>query len=162
MEEAIANYVARAAEKLRQQDSFTSRLTIFIKTNSFKTDTAQYSNSCTVNFPYPTACTPDLLKCALEGLKTIYQEGYSYYKAGAYLTRITPQSFLQPDLFGDFSLMKYYREARLMAIVDAINRIYGHDTLIFAIQGVTRSWKMHQQKLSGRFTTRWEEILPVT
>ena len=28
MEEAIANYVARAAEKLRQQDSLTSRLTI--------------------------------------------------------------------------------------------------------------------------------------
>ena len=61
MEEAITNYVARAAEKLRQQDSFTSRLTIFIKTNSFKTDTAQYSNSFKVNFPYPTACTPDLL-----------------------------------------------------------------------------------------------------
>jgi hypothetical protein len=31
--------------------------------------------------------------------------------------------------------MKYYREARLQAIVDAINRVYGHDTLIFAIQG---------------------------
>src|SRR5258708_20492821 len=45
MEEAIANYVARAAEKLRQQDSLTSRLTIFIKTNSFKTNRAQYSNS---------------------------------------------------------------------------------------------------------------------
>ena len=161
MEEAIANYVARAAEKLRQQDSLTSRLTIFIKTNSFKTDTAQYSNSFTVNFPYPTAFTPDLLKHALEGLKTIYQEGYSYYKAGVYLTRITPQSFLQPDLFGNFSLVEHYRQARFMAIVDALNNIYGHDTLLFAIQGITRSWKMRQLKLSNRFTSQWSEILTI-
>src|SRR2546429_1908509 len=161
MEEAIANYVARAAEKLRQQDSLTSRLTIFIKTNSFKTGTAQYSNSFTVNFPYPTAFTPDLLKYALEGLKTIYQEGYSYYKAGVYLSRITPQSFLQPDLFGNFSLVEHYRQARFMAIVDALNTIYGHDTLLFAIQGITRSWKMRQLKLSNRFTSQWSEILTI-
>ena len=150
MEEAIANYVARAAEKLRQQDSLTSRLTIFIKTNSF-----------TINFPYPTAFTPDLLKHALEGLKMIYQEGYSYYKAGVYLSRITPQSFLQPDLFGNFSLVEHYRQARFMAIVDALNNIYGHDTLLFAIQGITRSWKMRQLKLSNHFTSQWSEILKI-
>src|SRR5260370_973321 len=124
MEEAIANYVARAAEKLRQQDSLTSRLTIFIKTNSFKTNRAQYSNSFTVNFPYPTAFTPDLLRYALEGLKTIYQDEYSYYKAGVYLTRITPQSFLHPDLFRNFSLVEHYRQAHFMPISDSINNIY--------------------------------------
>jgi DNA polymerase V len=161
MEEAIANYVARAAEKLREQDSLTSCLTIFIKTNSFKTNVAQYSNSYTVNFPYPTAFTPDLLRYALAGLKAIYQDGYSYYKAGVYFTRITPQSFLQPDLFGDFSLAEHYRQAHFMAIVDAINNIYGHDTLLFAIQGLTRRWKMRQLKLSNRFTTRWSEILTI-
>ena len=161
MEEAIANYVARAAEKLRQQDSLTSRLTIFIKTNSFKTSRAQYSNSFTVNFPSPTAFTPDLIRYALEGLKTIYQDEYSYYKAGVYLTRITPQSFLQPDLFGNFSLVEHYRQAHFMAIIDAINNIYGHDTLLFAIQGITRSWKMRQLKLSNRFTSKWSEILMI-
>ncbi len=35
MQEAIATYTARAAEKLREQDSLTSCLTIFIRTNSF-------------------------------------------------------------------------------------------------------------------------------
>jgi DNA polymerase V len=161
MKEAIANYVARAAEKLRQQDSLTSRLTIFIKTNLFKTDRAQYSNSFTVNFPYPTAFTPDLLRYAFEGLKMIYQDGYSYYKAGVYLTKITPESFLQPDLFGNFSLAGHYRQARFMAIIDVINNIYGHDTLLFAIQGITRSWKMRQLKLSDRFTSKWSDILTI-
>jgi DNA polymerase V len=161
MEEALANYAARAAEKLREQDSLASCLTLFIRTNSFKTGIPQYSQSYTINFPYPTAFTPDLIRSALYGLKQIYRGGYSYYKAGVYLTKITPQSALQPDLFGDFSLTERYKQARLMLIVDAINHIYGHDTLFFAIQGFTRAWKMRQSRLSGRFTTQWSEILNI-
>ena len=66
-----------------------------------------------------------------------------------------------PDLFGNFSLVEHYRQARLMAIIDALNNIYGHDTLLFAIQGITRSWKMRQLKLSNRFTSQWSEILTI-
>ncbi len=161
MQEAVATYAARAAEKLREQDSLTSCLTIFIKTNSFNKNIPQYANSFTVNFAHPTAFTPEIVKYALEGLKAMYKDGYRYKKAGIYLTKITPQRSIQPDLFGDFSLTKHYREARLMAIVDAINSIYGRDTLIFAIQGVTRSWRMRQLRLSGHFTTKWSEIMTV-
>lgn len=161
MQEAVATYAARAAEKLREQDSLASSLTVFIKTNAFRKDLPQYANSFTVHFAHPTAFTPEIVKYALQGLKAMYKDGYRYKKAGVYLAKITPQHSLQPDLFGDFSLTKHYREARLMAIVDAINSIYGRDTLIFAIQGVTRSWKMRQLKLSSHFTTRWSEILTV-
>jgi DNA polymerase V len=161
MQEAVATYAARAAEKLREQDSLASCLTVFIKTNSFKKDLPQYANSFTVHFAHPTAFTPEIVKYALAGLKAMYKDGYRYKKAGISLTKITPQRSIQPDLFGDFSLTKHYREARLMAIVDAINSIYGRDTLIFAIQGVTRSWKMKQLKLSSHFTTKWSEILTV-
>jgi DNA polymerase V len=161
MEEALSNYAARAAEKLREQDSLASRLTVFVRTNSFKQGIPQYSNSYTVNFPFPTSFTPDLIRSTLHGLKQIYQNGYSYYKAGVSLTKITPQSALQPDLFGEFSLAEQYKQARLMLVVDAINRIYGHDTLFFAIQGITRTWRMRQFKLSQRFTTNWSEILTI-
>ncbi|HCF87760.1 MAG TPA: DNA polymerase V subunit UmuC, partial [Ktedonobacter sp.] len=47
MQEAVATYAARAAEKLREQDSLASCLTVFIKTNSFKKDLPQYANSFT-------------------------------------------------------------------------------------------------------------------
>lgn len=161
MQEAVATYAARAAEKLREQNSLASCLTVFIKTNVFKKDLQQYSNSFTVHFAHPTAFTPEIVTYALAGLKAMYKDGYRYKKAGISLTKITPQRSIQPDLFGDFSLTKHYREARLMAIVDAINSIYGRDTLIFAIQGVTRSWKMKQLKLSSHFTTKWSEILTV-
>ncbi len=161
MQEAITTYTARAAEKLREQDSLTTSITVFIRTNSFKKNIEQYSNSFTLKFPYPTAFTPDLIKYALKGLQAIYRPGYSYYKAGVMIAKITPQSSLQPDLFGDFSLTEHYREAQLMAVVDAINRIYGRNTLIFAIQGISQRWRMRQLKLSNHFTTKWDEILKV-
>jgi DNA polymerase V len=78
-----------------------------------------------------------------------------------YLTKITPQRALQPDLFGECLLTEQFRQARFMAIVDAVNRIYGRDTLFFASQGTTRSWSMKQQKLSQRFTTQWSELLTI-
>ena len=161
LQEAISTYAARAAEKLREQDSVTSCLTVFIKTNTFKTNVEQYANSFTIDFLYPTAYTPDIVKQALSGLKAMYRPDYNYYKAGVMLTRITPQNSLQPDLFGEFNVLEHDRQARLMMIVDAINRIYGKDTLIFAIQGVTHHWRMRQLKLSNHFTTRWSDLIRV-
>ena len=74
-----------------------------------------------------------LIVCALKGLKAIFQEGFNYKKAGVMLSKITPLAHVQPDLFGDVSLYDYYRKAKLMAVVDAINAIYGRDSLFFAV-----------------------------
>jgi len=91
----------------------------------------------------------------------MYRVGYRYKKAGVVLSRITPLPVVQPDLFGEVSLVDHYREMRLMAVVDAINRIFGRETLVFAVQGWTHSWRMRQQRLSQRWLSRWEEILTI-
>jgi DNA polymerase V len=161
LEEAVSTYTARVAEKLREQDGLSGRLTVFLRTNTFDTDSEQYANEFTIDLPHPTAFTPALTRQALSGLRAIYREGYRYKKAGVALSRITPLPVVQPDLFGEVSLDEHYQQARLMAIVDAINRIFGRDTLVFAVQGITRPWKMRQSHLSGRFTTRWDEILTI-
>ena len=157
--EAVACYVARAAEKLRSQDSQTAFLTVFARTNHFNKTIPHYENSYSIRLPFATAFTPDLIVSALRGLKAIFQNGFTYKKAGVMLSKITPLAHVQPDLFGDVSLYDYYRKRKLMNVVDAINAIYGRDSLYFAAQGSTRSWKMRQSKLSGRFTTKWSEIL---
>jgi DNA polymerase V len=157
--EAVACYVARAAEKMRSQDSQAALLTVFIRTNHFNQSIPHNENSHTIRLPLPTAFTPDLIKSALKGLKAIFQEGLKYKKAGVMLSKITPLAHVQPDLFGDVSLYDYNRRAKLMAVIDAINAIYGRDSLYCAVQGSIRPWKMRQSKLSGRFTTQWSEIL---
>ncbi len=159
LSEATATYTARAAEKLRQQDSLAASLTMFIRTNAFQQNSPQYSNSYTVHIPYPTSFTPELITHALYALKAMYREEHRYKKCGIYLSKITPLDVVQPDLFGDYVLDQHQRQARLMSLVDAINRIYGHDTLFFAIQGIDRRWAMRQSHLSPRSTTRWSEIL---
>jgi len=162
MVEAVCCYTARAAEKLREQDSLAARITIFLRTNAFHEDAPQYSNSFTIDLPHPTAFTPELFKHALKALHAIYKKGYSYKKAGVELSKITPMPVVQPDLFGEVSLTEHDRQARYMFIVDALNRIYGRDTLFFAVQGVARNWKMRQAMLSSRYTTRWGELVLVT
>ena len=159
LQEAIATYTARAAEKLRSQETQATALSVFVQTNRFNTALPYYTNSYDIALPYPTSFTPDLIRDALTGLKAIYREGYRYKKAGVYLTKIVPEEHIQPDLFGEFSLHDHYRQARFMFILDALNTIYGRDTLFFAIQGITRPWKMHQSRVSSRFTTQWSEIL---
>lgn len=127
-----------------------------------KGENPQYSNSFSIEISYPTAFTPYLIHHALAGLDAIYQNDYHYKKAGVYLSKITPLDAVQPDLFGAFSLDSHQRHARLMCIVDAINRIYGRDTLSFAVQGITRPWAMRRLHVSPHFTTLWDEIIAVS
>lgn len=162
LQEAVSTYMARAAEKLREQESLAGRISIFLRTNSFDEDIPQYSNEFTIDLLYPTAFTPELIRHALAGLHAIYRPEHRYKKAGVALSKITPLPVVQPDLFGEVSLIEHYRQAHLMAVVDTLNRIFGRDTLVFAVQGVTQNWKMRQRNLSSHYTTRWNELLIVT
>ena len=45
-----------------------------------------------------------------------------------------------------------------MRTVDGLNRAMGRQTLRFAAEGIEKPWQMRRAFLSGRFTTRWDEI----
>jgi len=162
LEEAVATYTARATEKLRKQGSVAAHVSVFMHTDSFRTDLPQYATSGEKTITFPTSFTPELIKHALMLVRRIYKPGYKYKKAGVYLSKITPQEHVQYDLFGDFSFDQYQKKARLMLAVDLINSLWGNDTIFFAVQGVTRSWQMRQERRSPRYTTQWGELLSVT
>ncbi len=161
LEEAISTYLARAAEKLREQDSLAGQITVFIRTNPFASSVPHYANSFTIDLPHPTAYTPHLLKQARAALHAIYRDGLRYAKAGVVLGKITPLHLVQTDLFGEVSLEEHYRQAKLMALMDALNRIFGRGTIVFAAQGLTHRWRMRRERLSQRFTTNWSELLTI-
>ncbi|TKB82361.1 MAG: Y-family DNA polymerase, partial [Nitrospira sp.] len=128
MEEAVSSYTSRVAEKLRRERLAATVLTVCLTTNEFK-EGPQYSNAVTLKLPVATDSTSDLIRSALQGIRTIYREGYRYKKAGVILTGLVPASQTQADLFDSQDRGK---SKRLMSALDAINNRWGADTLHYA------------------------------
>jgi DNA polymerase V len=48
-----------------------------------------------------------------------------------------------------------------MNVMDRINKVNGAQKLKLACQDLDRTWKMRQEKLSKRYTTRLDEIITI-
>jgi DNA polymerase V len=158
MEEALANYAARACEKLRQQNSRAQAVYVFVQTNGFRETDKQYSNALTCTLTVPTSDTRLIIEAAKFCLSRIYKQGYRYKKTGIMLLDLIPTSLEQKHLFVDYD---HRPGDHLMELVDRINKDHGPDTLFFGAQGVTREWKMRCGSRSPRYTTQWDELLMV-
>lgn len=155
LEEVLASYVARAAEKLRKQASLAGALMVFIRTNPFNPKEPQYQRSMTIPLPEATADTRVLVMWALKGLKRIYRPGFAYQKAGVMLSELRPKAMAQVSLFAD---LEDDRGQRLMATLDVINQRWGRGTLRSAAEGMEKPWQMKRQRLSPSYTTDWDGL----
>jgi DNA polymerase V len=160
LEEAVSSYVARAAEKLRDQDSLAGALQVYIRTNIFKPEAPQYQQAMTIPLPEASADTRVLIRWALRMLQQIYRPGFGYHKAGIALLEIVPRANQQLSLFVPADVGSI-RNERLMTTLDAINGRYGRGALRLAAEGVTRTWQMRRGNLSPRFTTDWNGVAKV-
>jgi DNA polymerase V len=162
LKEAISTYTTTASEKLRSQSSKCFRITVFIRTNPFRINDRQYSNSCSYNFQEATQYTPDLIKAGISLLNKIYKPGYYYQKAGILLTEIIPQGKEQESLFNlDHLQYKNPKKDLVIQKVDEINSLFGNNTLIFGSSGIKKEWKIKSEKRSDRYTTCFNEILTI-
>jgi len=155
LQEAVSEYVTRAAEKLRKQKCVTGLLMVFLSTNRFK-EGPQYNNSLSTTLFPPTAYTPELIKTALDLLEELYLPGFEYKKAGVMLADIIPEkdvplSFMEINYLDD-------KRKKLMETIDKLNKTYGQDTLFYASSGINKDWKMKRAKLSPHYTTHWKDI----
>ena len=156
--EAVATYTARCAEKLRQQRSCAGMLMVFLHTNSFKQHEPQYARNLVCKLPVPTNSTIELIHYASAALRAIYRKGYRYKKAGVIVMEIGPEDRIQGSLFDRVDRAKH---AAVMRKLDAINAKYGRDTIKVAAQGLGGKWKLRQERLSPCYTTRWGDIIKV-
>jgi DNA polymerase V len=158
MEEAVSVYTSRVAEKLRGEGLAATVLTVCLTTNEFR-EGPQYSNSLTLNLPVVTDSTSELIRCALQGIRAIYRDGYRYKKAGVMLTGLVPVGQTQADLFDSQDRRK---SKRLMSALDSINNRWGAGTLHYASSGITKAWKTQFHRRSPAYTTDWNELPVVT
>lgn len=153
--EAVAYFTARAAEKMRKQKSAAKIMSVFLRTNKFKTELPQYHNGVQIDLPVPTSITSELTKYALKGFEQIFRESYLYQKVGVMLTELIPENTAQFGLFDDQDRVKGNIATQTM---DAINQKFGSNTLTVASSGNKRNWSMKREHLSPRYTTYWNDL----
>jgi len=164
LEEAITEFVCRAAEKLRRQNSQAGQVLVFIRTSPFRKE-AQYSKSAVFPLQAPSNDSSSLTEAALAVLHVIYKRGFKYAKAGVMLMDLQPLSRHQftLDLEPDEPINNPNR-IRLMHALDNVNGRYGRGTLNLASAGTAgehRLWQMKQQRKTPGYTTRWEGLAEV-
>jgi DNA polymerase V len=158
---AVAEFCSRAGEKLRRQHSTTACLTVFIRTNPFNPNEAQYHRAASAKLEKATQDTRTLITTANRLLSEIFKAGYGYQKCGVQLSAIQPVTAPgQVDLF-DFAEDDTQGDNRqLMAAVDQINRRFPKAVSI-AATGIDRSWKPKAERKSPRYTTDWRDLVKV-
>ncbi|MDQ5878401.1 MAG: polymerase [Pseudomonadota bacterium] len=158
LEEAVASYIAKAAEKLRAQASLAGAVQVYLRTNIFKPEVPQYQPAVTVPLPEATSDTRTLTQWALKILRAIYRPGFGYHKAGVMLLDLSPQAKRQFSLFDAQGVAEGVRSEKLMDVLDSINLRYGRHTLRLGAEGVAQDWQMRRENLSPGYTTSWEGV----
>jgi DNA polymerase V len=155
--EALSTFVSMAAEKLRKQNSLTRQMQIFIYTNRHRKDKAQHFEGKLITFPTATSSTIEIVAFATQALKEIFKKDYGYKKAGVILYDISPDTGTQKILFDNIDRSKH---AALMQTMDLLNAQHGKNTVSISAQGAGKI-PAHQEKISPRYTTHWNEIMVV-
>jgi len=159
LEEALANHVARAGEKIRRYGLLATRMEVFIKTNRFRKDDPQYSRGIAITLDRPTNGTAELMAIARELLHQIYRPGYRYKKTGVHLANLVPEEEYQQELFDRPSSTIHVDK-----IVDLINRRLGdpkNPVITRASQGTLHSgkgWRMRSERHSPHYTTDLNQV----
>lgn len=158
IQEALANYAANCAAKLRKQNRCAGSMHIFIQTNIHRTQDKQYSRSISLQMPVQTSSSTEIIKYALKGLEIIFKQGYNFKKVGIIVTGIVPDTQVQSSLF---DTVDRERDTQVMKTLDLVNTRFGKDLVKFAVQGYAKKWKLKQEKLSPCYTTNINDILTI-
>ncbi|MEA4967358.1 MAG: Y-family DNA polymerase [Bacteroidaceae bacterium] len=155
--ERVVTFAVVCAEKLRKQKSFAGTIMVFLHTNFHNKTQEQYSKSHVMKLPFATNSSIELAKFAIEALEKIYIKGYNYKKAGVVVMDLEPMDNFQYTLFQSSNPT----HQKLMTSIDFLNSTYGSQKVRLASQSQGRVWKMNQEKISPRYTTRIDEIITV-
>jgi len=156
--EAVSNFAANCAEKLRKQHSLASVIMVFIQTNPNATNLPQHCKQVVLQLPVPTNDTTELINFALRGLNAIFAEGFQFKKAGVIVSEIVQERPLQGDLFDTRNRDKF---SRIMTVMDSLNASYGKQKVKIAAQGFDRRWRLKNEKLSPCYSTKLEDVLEI-
>lgn len=130
LKEAVADYSAKVARRLREQGGCAKSVTVFIQTNSFRPELPQHFGSTTIQLDEATDDTLAITSAAVRAVDSLFRPGYAYRRAGVTVNEIVSHNAVQQNLFSVPGLRE--KRQRLMTAIDSINA--GKDT-----RGMVRS-----------------------
>lgn len=157
---SVATFAGSCANKLRGQGSVASCVTVFIGSNPFREDLAQYWNGGSVRLQVPTCDTLEIAGAAMKILESVYRPGIRYKRSGVVLSEIVPDSNIQMNLFDP--VMDREERKVLSGTIDDMNRRFGLKTVRLAVEdGESEHWKSKSEHRSPNYLTDINEILTV-
>lgn len=135
----ISIYASDCAKKLRSMRGVCNAVSVYLRTNRFHLENGFYAPGATVRPASHTDSTTEIVGCAVEALDKIFEDNFSYKRAGVVLSDIMPASSQIGSLFDDNGydpdVEKLKRaEKTLMNVVDRLNASPGLAKLKLASQ----------------------------
>jgi DNA polymerase V len=157
VQEAMSNFAANCALKLRKQKSAAKEIRVFINTNAHRPQDKQYFMSLKIKMDPATNDSSSIIKYALKGLDIIFKPGYNYMKCGVELNDLVPENEVQVTLFAKL----VPSNKKINSTIDKVNNALGKDIVRFGVQGFERKFKARAAHFSRRFTTRIDEVIKI-
>ncbi|KJS38091.1 MAG: DNA repair nucleotidyltransferase [Rhodospirillaceae bacterium BRH_c57] len=157
--DALVNFAARAAQKVRRDGLAAGTVQVFIMTDRFRRDEPQHTASTSVRLSPASSDSGVIVSAACKALDTVWKDGFAFRKAGVTLVDLVDPATQPRDLF---TSKPPPQSAQLMAALDGIDRRWGRGTIGFGLASKQAPWRMQQGSKSPGYTTRWNDIVVVT
>lgn len=158
LRQAVNDYTARAAEKMRAEGMLAGRISVWLRTAPMGKPQQLWPDSFSTCLPQASADTRELARLALQLLERLWKPGLRYGKVGVLLTELCPAGQAQGGLF---EAEQTQQGDALMAVMDSINRS-GKGRVWLAGRGMKTAkecvWSMRRAYLSPAYTTRLGDL----
>lgn len=158
--QATAHHAARIAEKLRQDGTAVSALSVFIREGKHAGG-YPYRASTVEILEAPTSDSFLIISAALRALARMYLPGPAYRKVGVTAIAVVPEGSIPRETLWGENLHK--RRGELMQAMDAINRRYKSKILmpLAALPKTESNWLPRHDRVSPEYTTSWQGLVKV-
>ena len=157
MKERISTFATVCAEKLRKQKSCCYGVMVYLRKDKYNIETKKYNFLKIETLPFASNSSLTISNLAVKMLKTIFEEGEIYKKAGVIVTNLIPENQKQFHLFEE----ENPKHLKLMEVMDAYYKKTGERKIRLGNQDLQKTWKMKQDHLSKKYTTDIHHILEI-
>jgi DNA polymerase V len=172
LQEAVSNFVAVAAYKMRRSDKVTRCLQVMLRgidkessSYSYEKNWHGYRIDNTAVLNTYTNSTAKLITAARKAVAEIFNPSLYYKKAGVVFVGLKDATAVQIPLVANPSSFaaNFDRDNKLNKLVDTINDRSGTNTLFWAAMGNRKirtegNWRAQQNHRSPSYTTDWADL----